>query len=271
MELSKAGLRQAALLEKGLRRFRLDAVYASPMRRVRQTVQSLAAHGFPKPMYREALREVDFGAWTGHAWHEIPERFNARAYDWLEQLERAAIPVTASRINTLRNNIAKVVMIRPSVMATLNPDGMLKIHEKPVFEEPISINLRATLHPAVVYAGGILEWDFPWPPYELKNSDGWMIFDRSKIGDCVVVRHPQPGDRVRLSGRSSARPLMDVLSRNKIPREQRERAVLATTGSGEIFWVEGLRIIEGFKVTEFHDGMDQSSPSLLAWRWRRKG
>jgi broad specificity phosphatase PhoE len=104
MELSKAGLRQAALLEKGLRRFRLDAVYASPMRRVRQTVQSLAAHGFPKPMYREALREVDFGAWTGHAWHEIPERFNARAYDWLEQLERAAIP-EAECAQTLMNRI----------------------------------------------------------------------------------------------------------------------------------------------------------------------
>jgi hypothetical protein len=56
--------------------------------------------------------------------------------------------------------------------------------------------------------------------------------------------------------------LFDVLARNKIPREKRDRVVLAATQEGEIFWVEGLRITEDFKLTD-------KSGDALQWQWNR--
>ena len=35
----------------------------------------------------DELREVDFGVWTGHKWHEIHEKFGVDAEDWLVHLE----------------------------------------------------------------------------------------------------------------------------------------------------------------------------------------
>ena len=36
----------------------------------------------------------------------------------------------------------------------------------------------------------------------------------------------------------------------KVPREERHQRIVAETGDGRLFWVEGLRIAESFKVTE---------------------
>jgi hypothetical protein len=48
----------------------------------------------------------------------------------------------------------------------------------------------------------------------------------------------------------------------RIPAGERRRRVLACTAEGAIFWVEGLRIGESFKVTS-------DSRRRLVWRWRR--
>ena len=37
------------------------------------------------------LREVDFGAWTGHGWDAVRDKFGVSAFTWLEQLERGTI------------------------------------------------------------------------------------------------------------------------------------------------------------------------------------
>jgi tRNA(Ile)-lysidine synthetase-like protein len=90
-----------------------------------------------------------------------------------------------------------------------------------------------------------------------------MVFDAAVLGQHIVLRHPEEGDRVRLSGRSSERALFDVLARNKIPQEQRSRVVVAARKNGRIFWVEGLRITEDFKVTK-------STDFVIEWKWSRE-
>jgi hypothetical protein len=52
-----------------------------------------------------------------------------------------------------------------------------------------------------------------------------------------------------------------MFSRNKIPRAQRHRAVVATTAAGELFWVQGLRITERFKIRP-------ETTRFLEWSWR---
>src|SRR5579872_771657 len=92
MDLSPNGHQQAATLASHLSRRQFDAIYASPMKRVRQTLAPLLANRGESPMVMPDLREVDFGDWTGMAWEEVLAKFNVSAFDWLDRLEQAAIP-----------------------------------------------------------------------------------------------------------------------------------------------------------------------------------
>ena len=96
MELSPRGHEQAAVLARYLGRRPLDALYASPMKRVQQTLAPLLRNGTPRPVILPDLREVDFGDWTGFGWEDIHQRFDVSAYDWLVELERDAIPQAES-------------------------------------------------------------------------------------------------------------------------------------------------------------------------------
>jgi broad specificity phosphatase PhoE len=87
MDLSPRGHEQAAALAKYLHQQTLSAIYASPMRRVQQTLAPMLVNGAPKPVILPDLREVDFGDWTGLAWEDVHAKFGISAFDWLEQLE----------------------------------------------------------------------------------------------------------------------------------------------------------------------------------------
>jgi broad specificity phosphatase PhoE len=87
MDLSARGHQQARALARYLEGRRIDACYASPMKRVSQTRASITSHDALKPVIVQELREVDFGDWTGLHWSEIQERYGVSAYAWLEQLE----------------------------------------------------------------------------------------------------------------------------------------------------------------------------------------
>lgn len=75
------------------------------------------------------------------------------------------------------------------------------------------------------------------------------FFDADKIGAEILLRHWQPGDRFQPIGLNSAVKLQDLFVNAKIPFAHRRQLVLAATKAGEIFWVEGLRIGERFKLT----------------------
>ena len=104
MELSPRGHEQAAALAKYLHRKPLGAIYASPMKRVQQTLAPLLANGAPKPIILPDLREVDFGDWTGLTWDEIQTKFGISPFAWLEQLECDGI-ANAECGETLRDRV----------------------------------------------------------------------------------------------------------------------------------------------------------------------
>jgi tRNA(Ile)-lysidine synthase len=91
---------------------------------------------------------------------------------------------------------------------------------------------------------------------------GCEWFDADQVGSGIVLRHWQPGDRFQPSGMSSPVKLQDLFTNRKVPRPQRHRLVVATTRTGAIWWVEGLRIGEGFKLSS-------RTRRRLRWSWRR--
>ena len=92
MNLSARGREQAESLAEYLHRKTIGAIYASPMKRVQQTLAPFLNNGAPPQTILPALRELDFGDWTGLGWQAVSEQFGFSAYDWLEQLELKGAP-----------------------------------------------------------------------------------------------------------------------------------------------------------------------------------
>lgn len=99
MAISPRGHEQAASLAEYLKGTLINALYASPMQRVQQTLAPMLGNGVPKPMILPNLREVDFGDWTDHGWEAVREKFGASAFTWLDQLERGGIPNAENAAN----------------------------------------------------------------------------------------------------------------------------------------------------------------------------
>jgi hypothetical protein len=57
--------------------------------------------------------------------------------------------------------------------------------------------------------------------------------------------------------------LQDLFTNAKVPQALRRTLIVAETALGEIFWVEGLRIGEEFK-------LDPNTRFKLKWHWQRK-
>jgi tRNA(Ile)-lysidine synthase len=86
------------------------------------------------------------------------------------------------------------------------------------------------------------------------------FFDAEKIGNKITLRHWRAGDRFRPIGFKSAAKLQDLFTNAKIPRARRHDLIVAEATNGEVFWVEGLRMGEFFKLTPL-------TKRRLIWSW----
>lgn len=110
MNLSPRGHEQAGELAKWLARQPLDAAYASPMKRVQQTLAPFATTNdwAGRIVKMDGLREIDFGDWTGLTWDAVQEKFGVSAFQWLTELERGGI-ANAENTQAYRNRIQPCV------------------------------------------------------------------------------------------------------------------------------------------------------------------
>jgi len=95
-----------------------------------------------------------------------------------------------------------------------------------------------------------------------KARVGRECFDADKVGSRIVLRHWRAGDRFQASGMKLPVKLQDLFVNGKVPQAERHALIVAETASGEIFWVERLRIAERFKVSG-------TTNRCLQWHWKR--
>jgi tRNA(Ile)-lysidine synthase len=88
------------------------------------------------------------------------------------------------------------------------------------------------------------------------------FFDAERVGGTVILRHWRAGDRFQPSGMAKPIKLQDLFTNQKVPRAERHRRTVACAADGVIFWVEGLRMAERFK-------LDRKTTRRLKWRWQR--
>ncbi len=175
------------------------------------------------------------------------------------QLEAAKIPVTGALVKALTAGVGKDVSIRAGETVSRDGKGRLHFYGEGSRAETKSVNLRE--RNSAEFGGVVVRWSFA-AVGDLAKREGELCFDAERVGDAVTLRFWRPGDRVQLSGRGAERPLHEMFSRNKVTREERRRAIVATTEGGEIVWVEGLRITEKFKITA-------GTRRFLRWSWAR--
>jgi broad specificity phosphatase PhoE len=92
MNLSPNGRRQAKKLADYLRGKTIDAIYASPMKRVQQTLAPTLKLNGHAQIILDDLREIDFGDWTGLGWQEVEEQFGFAAHEWLDLIHGGNVP-----------------------------------------------------------------------------------------------------------------------------------------------------------------------------------
>jgi len=169
-------------------------------------------------------------------------------------------------VENLRTSPHRLVMVESDLVLCHDGYGRVRksVVRKPVFSDEQSMLSFKGQRGQGAFGGIAWKWQTSspgnsrWP----KFAGGREWFDSDKIGGKVVLRHWRPGDRFQPAGMGKPAKLQDLFTNQKIPREHRHQLVVAATASGEIWWVEGLRVSERFKLTP-------ETRRRLKWAWRR--
>lgn len=197
----------------------------------------------------------------GGAWNKLA--LGAQRQVIQLQLQRLKLAVDFDLVERLRLQPGKLVSAAANQFVVRNTDGRVRLvaAENWAFH-PGERKLNLKAHEGVSFGSLDLTWNFAAAPGagRRKTVAQCEFFDAGKVGGRVILRHWRPGDRFQPIGMKTAVKLQDWFTNQKIPAPRRRELVLATTSRGDIFWVEGLRIGERFKIT-------QDTRKSLVWRW----
>jgi tRNA(Ile)-lysidine synthetase-like protein len=184
-----------------------------------------------------------------------------------DELVKLGVDPSFDRVELLRRQADRPLMVAPGRAVCRDPSGKLS-WLRPRGAAGLGFTQGAS--PVCLrgqYGQGVfggLEWRWEIAPMAgpAAFGRGWEWFDADKVGDQIVLRHWRPGDRFRPSGMDGPVKLQDLLTNMKISPARRRELVVATTAQGAIWWVEGLRIAEEFK-------LGRGTKRRLRWSWTR--
>ncbi len=170
-----------------------------------------------------------------------------------QQLVGLGWPPDFELVEQLREMPDRPVSIAAGVSVVRDVSGKISCQRQQASEfNPAELKLKLSGRAGrVKFAGQNFSWalkTFRGSPGHLPRRLGAEFFDAEKIGGEIILRHWRAGDRFQPIGLKSAVKLQDLFVNAKIPAARRRDLVLAANVAGEIFWVEGLRIGEKFKL-----------------------
>ena len=103
--LSEKGFKDSTAVGKYIADINCDHIFASPMLRVRQTLETaLPAEKIKTVEYLDNLREINFGDWEGKTISEINELYPEQVNDWIKTLNKFGFP-NGSNVKDFHNGI----------------------------------------------------------------------------------------------------------------------------------------------------------------------
>jgi tRNA(Ile)-lysidine synthetase-like protein len=182
------------------------------------------------------------------------------------QLSEVGVPADFELIESLRQSADVPVNLGPQLSVLRDATGAVSLR----LARPSDFNANETVVKLAGRAGEVtfdgvrVRWWFD-AVKKIKRPaarPACESFDADKVGGKITLRHWRPGDRFQPIGLKSSAKLQDLFTNRKIPRARRRELMVAAAENGEIFWVEGLRISENFKLTP-------QTKCRLTWRWQR--
>ncbi len=247
--------------------------------RVRHRLLPLIERQFQPAVREVVLRtiellepEADFSAAAALQWLREPRP----SFDTLHvavqrrvlqiQLIRQGISPDFDLIEWMRAHAGKACTVESGKEVHRTPDGQVVVsaHTWPRFSTDAVELVLSRKQGRVVFDAVEIHWRIRTVRNapSVKRRSGVESFDADAIGDCIVLRHWRRGDRLQPIGMAAAVKIQDLFTNAKVPRVERHQRLLATTASGDVFWVEGLRISERHKLRH-------QTRRILEWRWRR--
>jgi tRNA(Ile)-lysidine synthase len=280
LDQSKAALRRAA--QAAGVRYSDDATNASldiHRNRVRHELLPLLRRRYQPRLEERVLRLMELAGaegevaaaqaqrWLGAArrpqFDRLPAAVQRRVI--LAQLRRLGLSPDSGLVERLRLTPVAPVALNERQSVWRDADGTVRLGKIAAFEfDPARKEIVLTNQPGRAVFGGLtLEWRIEKTRgAKFAPKPNAEYFDADKVGGRVCLRHWQPGDRFQPIGEAAGRKLQDLFTNLKVPRLQRHGRVVAATSRGELFWVEGLRMSEGFK-------LEAGTVRRLTWQWHR--
>jgi tRNA(Ile)-lysidine synthase len=176
------------------------------------------------------------------------------------QLRRMKLPTHFDLVEQLRLEPNKIITVNPKTSVYRDSKGIIHTRAKKEFSfNDLELGIDLAQSNEAVFAGKKLSWSF-----QNRKGDSFLReqncewFDAGKISSRIRLRHWKAGDRFQPIGAKKPKKLQDLFTDLKISRGERHDRIVAVTEQGEIFWVEGLRISECFK-------LDTTSRRRLKW------
>jgi tRNA(Ile)-lysidine synthase len=282
LDLSKAELEQYARENKV--RYREDATNLALdflRNRIRHKLLPLLRRDYQPALDKTVLRlmkiagaESDFAEDIARTWF----RREGREFDLIPpaiqrqvlklQLIELGVAADFELIEALRQSTGQGVSVFANLSVSRDKEGKVSLreHQAPKFNAH-ELKLELNKPGVAIFEGLKLKWRLTVQPkapvrfVRATKKSGTEFFAVDRIGQEIFLRHWRAGDRFQPIGLKAPVKLQDLFTNQKIPRQQRHKLVLAETG-GKIFWVEGLRISENFKLTP-------QAKRQLVWQWRR--
>jgi tRNA(Ile)-lysidine synthase len=184
----------------------------------------------------------------------------------LLQLARVKVSADFDLVESLRESPGIFASASPEISVARDFHGEVKLKpSRPAgFDAGSLIVNLAGRKKSVVFSKTLFDWRFDTVKKFIrpKGRAGREFFDADKVSGKIILRHWRAGDRFQPIGLKSPVKLQDLFTNAKIPRERRRGLIVAESADGEIFWVEGLRISENFKLTP-------ETKRRLAWNWQK--
>lgn len=263
--------------------FREDATNASVdilRNRIRHELVPLLQRRFQPALQRVLLREAELLGAEAALISELASTWQARRAEPFGQLplalQRAVLRAEAMRlglepdfelVEALRANPRQQVSFSGGLSLVHDGEGRVTAPKAPA---PRGFNAQSL---PVQFSGrgghgsfGGLRWTWRITPAVKARpafAAGSEWFDAEKVGGEVLLRHWAPGDRFQPCGARFTAKLQDLFTNQKVPGAFRKDLVVAATKDGRLWWVEGLRIGEAFKLSP-------TTRVVLHWSWQRQ-
>jgi len=284
LEVSRAEL--AAFVERSGVRFREDSSNASlqPERnRVRREILPYLDAAFARNV-RAALdkscrivaEEADCVEGLARSWLAAGRRVAfVRLHPAVQrqclrlQLLELGVDVGFELIEALRTRPGSWVSVSQEDAFSCSVDGAIERRDSKSAAFSTG-ELQAELSPEegkIEFGGKVITWRREAEPAGAElpgRTPNVELFDAEKVGVRAVIRHWRPGDRFQPIGMEFPTKLQDWFVNRKVPRAARRSLLVAVAENGDIFWVEGQRIAESFKVTP-------ATRKRLRWTWDSPG